>query len=58
MCPAKHVQEAVRNCAVHLLSNFGGKLRMPRKVKNPFKIGYDPELDISAELEPETSTYF
>ena len=45
MSPAKYVHEAVRNCTVHLSTNYGGKYRMPKKVQNPFKMGYDPELD-------------
>ena len=45
MSPAKYVQEAIRNCTVHLLSKYGGKYRMPKKAKNPFKMGCDPELD-------------
>ena len=27
--PIKNVQDAVRNCTVHLSSNYGGKSRMP-----------------------------
>ena len=42
MSPIKYVHEAVRNCAVHLLSNYGGKYKMPKKTENPFKMGYDP----------------
>ena len=38
-------QKAVRNCTVQLLSNYGGKLRIPKKAENPFKMAYDPELD-------------
>ena len=45
MSPARYVQEAVRNCIVHLSSNFGSRYRMPKKAENIFKMGYDPELD-------------
>ena len=31
---------------------------LPKKAENPFKIGYDPEFDISPELEPDKMTYF
>ena len=41
MNPIKYVQEAVRNCAVQLLSRCGGKFRLPKKADNPFEVGYD-----------------
>ena len=47
MSPAKYVKEAVRNCMEHLLSNYGGVYRMPKKAENPFKMGYGQELDTS-----------
>ena len=56
--PAKYVQEAVKNCVVHLLSNNGGKCKMPKKADNPFKMGYDPELDTSPELDPDAAFYY
>ena len=48
----------VRNCIAHLLSNYGGKYRMPKKAENPFKMGYDPELDTSPELDPDAVSYY
>ena len=30
---------------------------MPKKVENPFKMEYDPELDISPELDSDTVQY-
>ena len=36
MSPAKYVQEAVRNDALYLSSNYGGKYKM---AENPFKMG-------------------
>ena len=51
------VHEAVRNYAVHLLSNYSGKYRMPKKAENPFKVGFDPELDTSPELDPDAASY-
>ena len=58
MSPAKYVKEAVRNCIVHLSSNCGGKYRIPKKAEIPFKMGYDPGLDTSPELEPYTASYY
>ena len=31
---------------------------MPNKAENPFKIGYDPELDINPELDPDAVSYY
>ena len=58
MSPTMYVHEAVRNCTVHLLSNYGGKYKMPKEAENPFKMGYDPELDTSQELYPDTAFYY
>ena len=58
MSPTKYIREAVRNCAVHLSSNYGGKYRMPKKVENPFKMEHDPELDTSPELDPSAASYY
>ena len=30
---------------------------MPKKAENPFKMGYDPELDTSPELDPDAVSY-
>ena len=30
---------------------------MPKKAENPLKIGYDPELGTSPELDPDTASY-
>ena len=31
---------------------------MPKNAKNPFKMGYDPELDTSQELDPNAASYY
>ena len=31
---------------------------MPKKAENPYKMGYDPELDTSPELDPDTVSYY
>ena len=31
---------------------------MPKKAESPFKMGYDPELDTSPELDSDTVSYF
>ena len=49
MSPNKYVCDAVKNSAVHLLTKYGGKYKMPKKVENPFKMGYDTKLDTRAE---------
>ena len=58
MSLVKYVQEVVRNCSVHLAANYGGKFRLPKKSENPFKIGYDLELDTSLDLYPNAVSYY
>ena len=58
MSPAKFVKEAVRNCAVHLTTNYGGRFRLPKKAENPFKIGYDQLWDTSPEIDPDAVFYY
>ena len=31
---------------------------MPKKAKNPFKMGYYPELDTSPEIDPDAASYY
>ena len=31
---------------------------MPKKVENPFKMGYDPEMDTSPELDPDRESNY
>ena len=31
---------------------------MPKKAQNPFKMGYDPEMDTSPELDPDAISYY
>ena len=31
---------------------------MPKKAENPFKMGYDPELDTITELDPNAALYY
>ena len=50
--------EAVRNCAVHLIDNYGGRMRLPKKAKSRFKMGYDPELDTSPELDQHAASCY
>ena len=54
----KYVQEAVRNCAVYVAANYGGRFRLPNETDNPFKMSYDIELDTSPELDPDAVPYY
>ena len=56
--PVKYVHEAVRTCKDYLAANISGRFRIPERAGNPFKMGYDPELDISPELGPDNASYF
>ena len=46
------------NCAKHLDENYNGKYSLPKKAENPFRMGYEPELDTLAPLDPDTSSYY
>ena len=48
----------LRICAVHLAANYGGRLRLPKKAENPFKMGHDQELDTRPELEPDAASHY
>ena len=58
MSPAKYAHKAVRNCIVHLSSNYRGTYRIPKRTENPFKSGYDQELDTSPELDQDAASYY
>ena len=56
--PAKYVQEAVRNCQAYVKENLPDQCSLPKKAKNPFPTGYEPEMDVTSPLEPSRATYF
>ena len=58
MSPTRYVQEAISNCKMYLSSNYGGKYKIPKKAKNPLKMGYDQESDTSPELDPDAASYY
>ena len=58
LSPSKYVNQAVKNCEDHLRENHGGKYTLPRKAENPFRMGYEPELDESTPLNAELSSYY
>ena len=45
----KYIPDAIRNCKAHLVAYYSGKFRLPKKAENPFKIGYNPKLNVSQE---------
>ena len=54
----KYVCEAVRNYNAHLVANYSDRFRLPRRVENPFKMGYNPEFDVRPEFGPVASSCF
>ena len=58
MSPARYVQEAVSNCKICLSSFCGNRYRLSKKAENPFKMGYDPELDTSPVLDLDAASYY
>lgn len=57
MSASKYVNAAVANVTSHLKSR-GQEHMMPKRAVTPFKGGYQPELDVSEELNAEDATYF
>jgi hypothetical protein len=55
--PSKYVQEAVQNIEDYLKREHDGRT-LVKKANTPFKTGYRPELDVSAELDPERASFF
>ena len=54
--PSKYVQEAVKNVETHLRSKYDRSLI--RKATSPFPRDYEPELDISEELDSEDASFY
>ncbi len=51
-----YIQEAVRNAETYYTERFQSKF--PTRVSSPFATGYQPEMDITKELNTEDSSYF
>jgi hypothetical protein len=56
LSPAKYIKEAVKNVEKHLQDKYGKQL--PRKAPAPFPREYEPELDVTKELEGEEASYY
>ena len=56
--PSKYVNQAVKNCENHFSESYGSKYTLPKKEENPFRMGYEPELDESTPLNAELSSYY
>jgi hypothetical protein len=58
LSPSKYVNQAVRNCETHLKDHYDGHYSLPKRADNPFSMSYEPELDDSTPLDPDTASYF
>ena len=58
LSPSKYVQEAVQNCEKHVKENLLVDFELMKYAPNPFPIGYEPEMDVSRELNPDEASYF
>ena len=58
LSPSKYVNQAVKNCETHLRERFDGKYSLPKKAKNPYRMGYEPELDESSPLDADAAAYY
>ena len=57
MSSSKYALTAVANVVAHLKSKGQGRM-LPKRAPTPFKGGYQPEMDVSPELNPENATYY
>ena len=58
MSPSKYVQEAVRNCEIHLKEHYDGKCDLLKESANPFDYHYEPEVDVSCPLDEYMASYY
>ena len=57
MSSSKYALTAMANVVAHLKSKGQGHM-LPKRAPTPFKGGYQPEMDVSPELNPENATYY
>ena len=57
MSSRKYALAEVANVVAHLESKEQGHM-LPQRAPNPFKGRYQPEMDVSPELNPENATYY
>ncbi len=53
LSPSRYVDQAVKNCAMHLTDKLDNCFHLPQRADNPFPYDYHPELDQSEPLDPE-----
>jgi hypothetical protein len=58
LSPSKYVTQAVKNCAKHLTNKLNNRFCLPQRGDNQFPYDYCPELDLSAPLDPECSSFY
>jgi hypothetical protein len=58
MSSSKYAKEAMQNCKKHIEENFDDRYKLPKRAENPFAIGYEPSLDVTAVLGPDEASYF
>jgi Reverse transcriptase (RNA-dependent DNA polymerase) len=56
MSASKYIQGAVMNVKSYLKAQ--GNVALPKRAATPFAQGYRPEMDTSAELDPERASYY
>ena len=57
MSSSKYALAVVANVVTHIDSKEQGHM-LPKRDPTPFKGGYQPEMDVSPELNPENATYY
>jgi len=55
---SKYVQEAVRNCELHLKDKLLGKYTFPKRAENPFTMEYNADTDATPLLKSNEASYY
>ena len=55
---SQYVQSAVRNVEAYVAKQMIVKWSLPNQAETPMQTLYRPELDVSAELEPNDASYY
>ena len=58
MSPPKYVQEAVKNCEIHIREHYDGKNALSKETANSFAYHYKPEVDVSYTLDADMESYY
>jgi hypothetical protein len=58
LSPSKYVNQAVKNCQLHLNEKLAARYSIPARADNPFPVDYDLSTDLSDPLDPDYSSFY